>query len=1056
MPGLALVSDWRVEPAPDLFYVSLGNVNGISTLIKVKAPNCTSAMEIAAREIAAVASPTEKEQFETSMRWSGSTRWRVCSLKNQRIIVALVVDWRYKNGQVKWLAERVETMCGPMIEAGTHEHLETARSMLEREIALANQRRLGLLEPIHEASICVCCGTTLGVLLRTNIAQEEQKCLPQAVNCGTCGDVVCEECCLSDEDAPRLLKCRDCEHCSLSGKRLLRLQPPSSAEIAIHFALGALFEERAGADGTIDERAFLDLCRAVSRHPLIVDKRSLERESRLASLINGSKVPAIDFSELARRFKSKRKLALDLEEARQTLLDACVPAWSETALKSTINHHNSDTDEDKEQVQQEKTSWNPPHLLSSPLSAWLGLTNPNQASANARTGWGSIASRQGISKRRVWLELRDSCPRVLRLAENAAVPARPFVYLTSCRQIRREQSCLIELRLVPGTEMRSVCLKFETPSLTSGWWKSLCSARAKAWLEPQELPEDYYLMGQGTFNWAVSDGPHKWLHNMTRFFACGADTCTPLVGTNGVGMLRADGISYEGPERPFVALDSERRTNTKKQQRDKLVRRYRGVVAERKSKEDNESKQDARYANAQRESLMNDFESDDSEDEDEMLVSPRLEVSDSLPERGFGLAGSEVKAAYQALVKVIIRPPRATFDERRLGARDFGIRPPRLPMSRPLSWGQTLTGGENKVTEPPVVVHRDDFTVSNERGLEVKYSLWLPRQSSKEVKQDLPPCVVYVHGNACSRLGSLSLLRPLALGGVALCALDCAGSGNSGGEFVSLGHYERDDVCAVVDDMRKRQLVGRIAIWGRSMGAATALLYASTRDPYVAAVVADSPYSSLVELCRELVAKARTSSRNQQQRGSTNTSDASPQDAQSPGRNLFLGAITEAALALVRSSVRHRAGFDIHDVSPIAHVANMRHSATPVLFMHGANDDFVAPTHSSRLHHAHGGDATIKLLACDHQAARPATAIIDACLFLYDRLAPTSDRPRYNALLNKLADDGYLGVRDHNQQSKNSTSTPSAAQTNIGDDASGMDRSRQIQIEYVLYCLLFS
>ena len=35
-----------------------------------------------------------------------------------------------------------------------------------------------------------------------------------------------------------------------------------------------------------------------------------------------------------------------------------------------------------------------------------------------------------------------------------------------------------------------------------------------------------------------------------------------------------------------------------------------------------------------------------------------------------------MKAAFQSLIKVIIRPPRATFDERRLGVADFAVRSP--------------------------------------------------------------------------------------------------------------------------------------------------------------------------------------------------------------------------------------------------------------------------------------------------------------------------------------------------------------------------------------------
>ena len=115
-------------------------------------------------------------------------------------------------------------------------------------------------------------------------------------------------------------------------------------------------------------------------------------------------------------------------------------------------------------------------------------------------------------------------------------------------------------------------------------------------------------------------------------------------------------------------------------------------------------------------------------------------------------------------------------------------------------------------------------------------------------------------------------------------------------------------------------------------------------------------------------------------------------------------------------------------------VANMRHSATPALFVHGKLDDFINCQHSVDLHESHGGDASLLLLDVDHQANRPASALIQSCLFLYDRLLPTDDaaeaRARYVAHLDKLADQGHLGATE-----------ASAA------EASGLSRDRQRAVE---------
>ena len=98
------------------------------------------------------------------------------------------------------------------------------------------------------------------------------------------------------------------------------------------------------------------------------------------------------------------------------------------------------------------------------------------------------------------------------------------------------------------------------------------------------------------------------------------------------------------------------------------------------------------------------------------------------------------------------------------------------------------------------------------------------------------PCVIYLHGNSSARPEAVSVLTLVLSLGATLCAFDCSGSGMSDGEYVSLGFWERDDLGSVVEHLRASGDVGAIALWGRSMGAATALLHGD-RDPGIAAMV---------------------------------------------------------------------------------------------------------------------------------------------------------------------------------------------------------------------------
>ena len=86
---------------------------------------------------------------------------------------------------------------------------------------------------------------------------------------------------------------------------------------------------------------------------------------------------------------------------------------------------------------------------------------------------------------------------------------------------------------------------------------------------------------------------------------------------------------------------------------------------------------------------------------------------------------------------------------------------------------------------------------------------------------------------------------------ISVFSFDFAGCGLSEGEYISLGWYERDDVDVVVDWLRKSDRVSSIGLWGRSMGAVTALMHAD-RDPSIAGLVLDSAFSSLRTLAEEL------------------------------------------------------------------------------------------------------------------------------------------------------------------------------------------------------------
>jgi len=165
------------------------------------------------------------------------------------------------------------------------------------------------------------------------------------------------------------------------------------------------------------------------------------------------------------------------------------------------------------------------------------------------------------------------------------------------------------------------------------------------------------------------------------------------------------------------------------------------------------------------------------------------------------------------------------------------------------------------------------------------------------------PCVIYLHGNCSSRVESLPAVELLLPSNITLFTLDFSGCGQSEGEYISLGWYERDDVEVVVDYLRNTSKVSAIGLWGRSMGAVTSLMHGD-RDPTIAGMVLDSPFSELRVLAEELCAS----------------------------HTKLPKFILSGALALIRNSIKSRAKFDINDLVPMNHV---KAGFIPALFVAG-------------------------------------------------------------------------------------------------------------------------
>jgi fermentation-respiration switch protein FrsA (DUF1100 family) len=184
--------------------------------------------------------------------------------------------------------------------------------------------------------------------------------------------------------------------------------------------------------------------------------------------------------------------------------------------------------------------------------------------------------------------------------------------------------------------------------------------------------------------------------------------------------------------------------------------------------------------------------------------------------------------------------------------------------------------------------------------------------------------VVIAPGSAQNRLAgdvALGLAPSLVAAGFDVLTFDFRAEGESGGDTLTYGAREQDDVLGAVAGARAHG-DRRVAVIGFSLGAVSAIL-AAARSADIEAVVADSSFADLrATLERHLESAAHL-----------------------PAPLVAYGLFLYASLT----------GTDPARVSPMAVVAGI--APRPLLFIDGMADDVVAPSDSEALWAAAGSTA---------------------------------------------------------------------------------------------------
>jgi alpha/beta superfamily hydrolase len=303
-----------------------------------------------------------------------------------------------------------------------------------------------------------------------------------------------------------------------------------------------------------------------------------------------------------------------------------------------------------------------------------------------------------------------------------------------------------------------------------------------------------------------------------------------------------------------------------------------------------------------------------------------------------------------------------------------------------------------------------------------------------------------MHGNSSARVEVLPQLSYLLSLGVAVFSFDFAGSGKSDGEYVSLGYYEREDLSCVVAHLRATNVVSTIALWGRSMGAATSLMFGD-RDPSIACMILDSPFADLTQLAEEMVEKGRDQG------------------------IVVPNFVVSVALRMIQGSVKKQANVNIKHISPISHADKC---FIPALFVAGEHDDFIKKHHAEAIYERYAGDKNIIIVEGDHNSPRPKFMFDSASIFLQTCLQiPNSWALPVPPSMNLMCPPWYFemyqnrGMRSPQQRGKakagqqqngpsrqNKSSKDGNGKSGFDSDQMGMTQERQREIQASLFKML--
>ena len=214
-----------------------------------------------------------------------------------------------------------------------------------------------------------------------------------------------------------------------------------------------------------------------------------------------------------------------------------------------------------------------------------------------------------------------------------------------------------------------------------------------------------------------------------------------------------------------------------------------------------------------------------------------------------------------------------------------------------------------------------------------------------------------MHGNAGNKTEAYDLIDLLGPSGISLLTFDFSGCGNSEGEWVTLGWKEKQDLETVIGYLQGLGTVSKIGLWGRSMGAATSIMYMSENNDKVAAAILDSSFSSFETIVNSLAEE----------------------------KFGLPAPIVQMLMVAVQAQVEQKTGgMRLTMLKPQSFAPNC---LVPAMFLHGIDDDFIVMSHTEKNMEAYGSEVKeVQYCEGGHNDMRPEETINAAVNFLKKHL----------------------------------------------------------------------